>query len=121
MASTLGMSRSAFHPVRQRLQGRASTTIRGWRQTPGHFPARRRRCLGQPIPGARWLPSPSLLASTAMTDQSSVAGAEPVKVGLGWSNVVVTVFLLGFLGWVVWALARGAFTFTDTPPPGVNA
>jgi hypothetical protein len=56
-----------------------------------------------------------------MTDQSSVAGPEPVKVGLGWSNVVVTVFLLGFLGWVVWTLARGAFTFTDTPSRVVNA
>jgi hypothetical protein len=56
-----------------------------------------------------------------MTEQSSVAGAEPVKVGLGWSNAVVTVLLLGFLGWAVWALAKGALTFTDTPSRVVNA
>src|SRR5258708_40112031 len=49
-----------------------------------------------------------------MAEQSPVAGPEPLKVGLGRSNAVVTVLMLGFLGSVVWAGAHGAWTSTET-------
>jgi hypothetical protein len=64
--------------------------------------------------GPRTRNSMALLAFTAMTEQSPVAGPEALRVGLGRSNAVVTVLLLGFLGWVVWAGAHGAWTSTET-------
>jgi hypothetical protein len=56
-----------------------------------------------------------------MTERSSVAGAGPVKVGLGRSNAVVTLGLLVFLGWVVWAAGYGAWTSTETSPRVLGA
>jgi hypothetical protein len=49
-----------------------------------------------------------------MTDQIPVAGTEPVKVGLGRSNISVTVLLLGFLVAIVWFAGHGAWTSTDS-------
>ena len=49
-----------------------------------------------------------------MTENAAVSGPAPVRVGLGRSNVVVALAVLGFLGWIVWAGGHGAYTADST-------
>jgi hypothetical protein len=48
------------------------------------------------------------------------AQAAPVKVGLGRSNIVVALAVLGFLGWAVWAGAHGAWTSDSTSAKAIG-
>jgi hypothetical protein len=76
--------------------------------------------MGRPVPRFETPPSPfartrrsALLTSAAMTELTPVAGADPVKVGLGRSNISVTAALLVFLGLFVFFGTQGALTATD--------